>query len=186
MKPSLKPKPCKSCGELFTPGNSLQRACGVQCALRLAREQTAKAERKLLRARKEKLKPRAQWMREAQTAFNAYIRARDADLPCISCGTFDPNIQYCAGHYLTRGAHPDLAFEPFNVHRQCNRRCNLELSGNIVNYRIGLLMRIGEEKVAWLEGPHEPKKYSIEDLKAMKAEYKQKLKDLKDKPFYPV
>jgi hypothetical protein len=33
--------------------------------------------------------------------------------------------------------------------------------------------------VEWLEGPHEPKKYTIEDLKSIKETYRQKLKALK-------
>lgn len=186
MTAALKAKKCKVCREEFAPWSSLQKACGVQCAIILTRQAQEKLERKVLAERRTKLKTRAGWMSEAQRAFNAYIRERDRDLPCISCGTFNPNIQYCAGHFLTRGAHPELAFEPLNVHKQCNRRCNLELSGNQQQYRIGLLMRIGEEKVAWLEGPHDHKKYTIEDLKAIKAEYRQKLKDLKTKPYYPV
>ena len=31
---------------------------------------------------------------------------------------------------------------------------------------------IGAEAVAWLEGPHEPKHYSIDDLKQIKAQYR--------------
>ena len=127
-------------------------------------------------------------MRDAQRAFNAYIRARDVDLPCISCGDFTPMTRggdYDCGHYRSVGANPELRFEELNAHKQC-KRCNSHLSGNIVNYRIGLLMRIGEEKVAWLEGPHEPKKYTIEDLKAVIATYRAKLKALQTNPVYPV
>lgn len=181
-----KPKKCKVCLLEFVPNTSLQKACSVACAIIIARKSTEKVERKLLADRKLKLKTRSDWMKEAQVAFNAYIRARDKDLPCISCGTFDPKIQYCAGHYLTVGAHPALRFEELNVHRQCNSNCNLNRSGNIANYRIGLLLRIGEEKVKWLEGPHPARKYTIEDLQAIKADFKAKLKALEKTPYYPV
>ncbi len=166
----------------------MQRVCSVGCAISLARAAQQKVERKLHREAKTKLKTRSQWLKEAQTTFNAYIRARDVDLPCISCGDFTPMTRggdYDCGHYRSVGANPELRFEELNTHKQC-KRCNSHLSGNIVNYRIGLLMRIGEENVAWLEGPHEPKKYTIDDLKAIKAEYRQKLKDLKTQPVYPV
>lgn len=186
MTAARKLKKCKVCPEQFEPMNSLQKACSPRCALSLVKQDREKQERKELLERKRKLKSRSDWMKDAQQAFNAYIRERDKDLPCISCGTFNPNIEYCAGHYLTRGANPELSFEPLNVHKQCNHNCNLKLSGNIVNYRIGLLMRLGEEVVAFLEGPHEPKKYTIEDLKAIKSEYQRKRKELITKPFYPV
>jgi hypothetical protein len=39
--------------------------------------------------------------------------------------------------------------------------------------------RIGADKVDWLEGPHEPKRYTIEELKTIKAEYRAKTKELK-------
>jgi len=188
---------CAHCKETTSNRFALTYACDYDCAaavtevrrakaaMRAARK--AEAERKAQdRADKVRIKKRSEWMAEAQAAFNAYIRERDRDLPCISCGTFNPNIQYCAGHYLTRGAHPELSFEPRNVHKQCNKNCNLHLSGNQQQYRIGLLMRIGAEKVAWLEGPHEPKKYTIDDLAAIKAEYRAKLCDLKRSPVYAV
>ncbi|MNH31573.1 Bacteriophage Lambda NinG protein [compost metagenome] len=76
------------------------------------------------------------------------------------------------------GACPELRFEPLNVHRQCVK-CNRNLSGNAVEYRIRLVKRIGAEAVDWLEGPHKAQRLTIEDLQAMKALYRQKLKDLR-------
>lgn len=181
---------CGFCRTQTTNKIGLKTLCSIDCAIGYGRQQKEKrereAEKKRWRERKEKAKTRNEWLDDVQSVVNAYIRERDRGLPCISCGTFNPNIQYCAGHYLTRGAHPELRFEPLNIHKQCNKHCNLEKSGNQQQYRIGLLMRIGAEKVEWLEGPHEPKKYTIDELKALKAEYKQKLKDLKIDPVYPV
>jgi len=188
MTANRKPKKCRVCPAEFIPVNSLQKACSVDCALEIGRKAAAKVERKLLRDRKAMLRTRSEWMRLAQIAYNGYIRERDRDLPCISCGDFTPMTRggdYDCGHYRSVGANPELRFEELNAHKQC-KRCNAHLSGNIVNYRIGLLMRIGEEKVAWLEGPHEPKKYTIEDLKAIKVEYQKKRKNLAIRPHYPV
>jgi hypothetical protein len=52
-------------------------------------------------------------------------------------------------------------------------------SGNLGPYRIELIKRIGQEKVDWLEGPHEPKRYTIDDLKAIKAHYRALTRELK-------
>jgi len=103
---------------------------------------------------------------------------RDAGLPCISCGTTKPNIQYCAGHYLTRGGHPELRFHEKNVHKQCNQYCNLQLSGNISKYRINLVEKIGLSEVEKLEGKHEAKHYTIDEIQAIKVKYRNKTKEL--------
>lgn len=179
----VKQKTCKACGTKFKPHLSTQKACSVRCALDLApanldraRKAIEQREKATTKARRERLKSKADYMREAQVAFNAYIRARDAELPCVSCGRHHEG-QYHAGHYRTVGANPELRFEPLNVWKQC-APCNNHKSGDIVNYRIELVKRIGAEKVEWLEGPHEPKRYTIEDLQAIKAEYREKLKVL--------
>lgn len=117
------------------------------------------------------------WVKKAQTAFNAFIRSRDEKNPCISCGRFHEG-QYHAGHYRTVGGHGELRFDEDNCHKQCSV-CNNHLSGNIAEYRINLINKIGLSKVEWLEGPHEPKKYTIDDLKGIYSTYKEKLKELK-------
>ena len=179
-------KKCRvaECGASFVPARLGQAVCSPACAIIDApksREKTRKAlariERKEIKVRKEKLKSRAEHLKDTQQAFNAWVRERDAELPCISCGRHHEG-QYHAGHYRTVGANPELRFEPLNVWKQC-APCNNHLSGNLINYRISLLKRIGEEKVAWLEGPHEPKKYTVDDLKALTAHYRALTKELK-------
>lgn len=183
---TIKPRTCKNkaCRDKFIPARPMQQACSIGCAIVLSKdkiradmEAKAKAERKEIKERKEKAKSRADWLTEAQAAVNAYVRERDAGLPCISCGRHHQG-QYHAGHYLSRGARPELRFEESNIHKQC-APCNNHLSGNAVLYRIGLIAKIGLDRVEWLEGPHEPKKYSVEEIKAIKATYKNKLKQLK-------
>lgn len=181
-----RPKKCKNpaCGEKFAPQRLGQAVCSPRCGLAIkevnqdkARKSLAEVGRKELRAAKERVKPRSQYMREAQAAFNAWVRERDAKLPCISCGRHHQG-KYDAGHYRTVGSNPALRFEPLNCHKQCVP-CNQHKSGDIVNYRINLLQRIGAEAVTWIEGPHEPCKYTIDDLKAIKADYQEKLRELK-------
>jgi 5-methylcytosine-specific restriction endonuclease McrA len=135
-----------------------------------------KAAAKALRERKEAVKPRSQWLREAQTAFNAYIRKRDESMPCISCGRFHDG-QWHAGHYLSTGARPELRFDEANVWRQC-QPCNTHLHGNLVLYRAELIRRIGLAEVERLEGPHQPCKWTVTELKAIRDEYRAKVRAL--------
>ncbi|MGY2184673.1 recombination protein NinG [Pseudomonas sp. SDO5591_S426] len=189
----VKQKSCKACGSKFRPSLSTQKACSVKCALDLAKQpanqQVARKaidqrERREIKVRKEKLKSRAEHLREAQAAVNEYVRLRDAQLPCISCDSMPSDndlmtgSRWDAGHYRSVGACPELRFEPLNIHRQCVK-CNRNLSGNAVEYRIRLVQRIGAEKVAWIEGPHAARKYTIEEIKAIKAEYRSKTRELK-------
>ena len=179
-------KTCKNpaCRASFVPQRLGQAVCNYTCGLAIkdvnqerARKSLAQVERREIKVRKEKLKSRADHLKDTQQAFNAWVRERDAELPCISCGRHHQG-KYDAGHYRTVGSNPALRFEPLNCHRQCSP-CNTQLSGNIVNYRIALVTRIGAEAVDWLEGPHEAKKYTVEELKAMTADYRAKTRELK-------
>lgn len=178
-----RPKKCRVCTETYTPSKPLQVVCSPSCALLHARQKgekerkaMAKIERKAIREAKERIKPRSEHAREAQAAFNAWVRERDADQPCISCGRHHQG-KYDAGHYRSVGSNPALRFEPLNCHRQCVP-CNQHKSGNSIEYRIGLVARIGAEAVAWLEGRHEAKRYTIDDLKAIKAQYRAMTREL--------
>ena len=177
IKANPKPRTCL-CGETFTPWTTTQKVCSPACALIKVQQAKDKKRRKENREAKARLKTRGDWLREAQIAFNAYIRARDNGDGCISCGR-NTGCKMNAGHYRSVGACPELRFEEFNVHLQCEH-CNSYLSGNAIEYRIRLIDKIGQEKVAWLEGPHDHKKYSIDDIKAIKAEYRKKRKELNE------
>ncbi|BAQ75161.1 ninG protein [Pseudomonas sp. Os17] len=180
-------KRCPACRVMFTPVSASQAVCGeIECAIAhgqsekgqaSARKALADVERREIKVRKDRLKSRADHLREAQAVFNEWVRLRDADLPCISCGRHHDG-QYHAGHYRTVGANPEIRFEPLNVWKQC-APCNTHLSGNLVNYRLSLLQRIGAEKLEWLEGPHPASKHTIEEIKAIKVDYREKIKELK-------
>ena len=173
---------CKnpSCKATFIKQKPGQKVCSVSCAIafsRIERDKKAKtAERKEYRAKKEAMKSRREWLNEAQQAFNAYIRERDKDLPCISCGRFHQG-QWHAGHFYSVAARSNLRFNEDNVHKQC-QPCNTEKSGNALEYRAGLIERIGLARVEALESATEVIKWTIEDAKAIKATYKTKLKEL--------
>lgn len=162
-------KTCSACKTKFEPVRTGQVACGWECAIRHILNLKAKRDAKEHRERKAKLKTRRDWLREAQAAVNLFIRLRDRLEPCISCGRQHQG-QWHAGHYLSTGAHPELRFEELNIWKQC-QPCNVHLSGNVIEYRKNLIRKIGVERVEWLEGHHEPKHYSIDDLKAIKQRY---------------
>jgi len=83
---------------------------------------------------------------KATKRFNKFIRERDKNLGCISCGGEVEN----AGHYYSAGKYPSLRFNEDNVHGQ-TIACNKWRHGNLIEYRKGLVKRIGEERVKKLD-----------------------------------
>lgn len=181
----------RDCRQTFQPWNALQKVCSLHCAKVIGKkevekkaERERKEVRKWVREGRERLKGRGELLKEAQQAFNAFVRARDAGQPCISCGSYPDDSglitgsRVDAGHYRSVGACPELRFDEMNCHAQCVK-CNQHLSGNAVEYRINLIGRVGQAEVDRLEGPHEAKHYSIDDLKEIKAYYLTKTRELK-------
>lgn len=157
--------------------------CSDNCAYIYARRKVdahqQKHERKVLRERKAAIETRGQVLKKTQAAFNAYIRERDRGRPCVSCGRPDDGThQRHASHYRSRGAHPELALNELNCHASC-AQCNNFLSGNLTPYREELVKRIGPKMVEWLEGPHEPVKYTIEQLRGIATMYRAKVRELR-------
>jgi len=166
--------PCSVCRVPFTPPPQLPDAhvCSIRCAKRVP-VIAGKREKERDKARREALKPRKKWLAETQTAFNAFIRKRDERLGCISCGTHNGKAN--AGHFLSVGARPELRFNERNCALQCER-CNTYLHGNLIAYRVELIRRIGLWEVERLEGPHSALKPTVDELKALKAHYRARVK----------
>jgi hypothetical protein len=165
-------------------GNFCSKECQIEWGLnnrekliQKAKKQRIKKEKEDKKKAKEGIKSNTQLLNEAQKEFNAYIREVDKNEPCISCQRFHDG-QYHAGHYLSVGAHPELRFNEDNCHKQCSV-CNNHLSGNQLNYRKHLIEKIGLERVERLEGFNDQKNYSRDEIRAIKEEYKNKLKQLK-------
>lgn len=186
-----KPKTCKNpvCRASFVPQRLGQAVCSPKCALATVEVQKVKvrkslalADRREIKVRKEALKTRGDHMREAQQAFNEYIRTRDraAGHLCISSGKpldWSGNA-VDAGHYRSVGSAPHLRFDERNCHAQ-SKQDNRFLSGNAVDYRIGLIARIGQEAVDALESDQSVRKYTVDEIKAIKATYRAKTRELK-------
>lgn len=136
-----------------------------------AKEIARKAVKRDTKAKLDSLKTASDYIKEAQVAFNAYIRVRDKNKPCISCGCLPGDTvqggKFDAGHYRSRGSASHLRYHLLNCHSQCVK-CNRYLSGNVVEYRKGLIARIGAERVEQIEVGNNPRKFTIDYLKRVK------------------
>lgn len=183
-----KKRKCVFCKERFYVDTGIVAPVGFFCGMDhvklYANKEKQKTQKKVNNELKRqfKLKDKKYRKEKAQYSFNAYIRKRDEHLPCVSCDK--PNTgthQRHASHYRSVGACPELRFEELNVHASC-AQCNSMKSGNIIEYRIRLIKKIGEEKVIWIESQNYVKKYTCEDYLKIEKKYKKKLKDLSTQP----
>lgn len=168
--------------ECIDPWVAIQRAKQERARVKAAKVRAAKDKRET-RAKLEKFKKRGEWIEEAQRAFNLWVRTRDAGQPCICCGKpFEPQKpggSMDAGHYISRGAAPHLRFDERNVFGQ-RKNCNRPGGATRAAFRAGVVARIGLEAVEALEADQSSPKWSIDDLKQIKATYTAKAKALKE------
>jgi len=180
-----KTKTCKECGKKFTPSRDIQPTCNnFECLLGYADKHLSKnIKEKAKQSNREKKEFNwndKTWLKnEAQKQFNKFIRLRDKDEPCISCG-YDFNRpqprQAHASHYRP-ATNSNLRFNEKNVWKSC-QICNTHLSGNLANYRIALIEKIGLEEVEALESNNGPKRFTVEELRDIIETYKKKIKEL--------
>jgi hypothetical protein len=78
------------------------------------------------------------------------------------------------------GSAPHLRFNEDNCHAQ-SKHDNQYKSGNAVDYRQGLIARIGLARVEALEADQTPCRWTIEELQAIRDTYRAKLRALKEK-----
>lgn len=176
---------CKSCGEWFKPTfSSMQMVCSSMCAIEYGKEHSKKQEKKDLQKRKKELKTKSDWEKVLTTVFNKYIRMRDENKGCISCGSSLVGVKFDAGHCFPAGHYPQLRYDEDNVMGQCVK-CNQHLHGNQAEYLLRLPERIGEERYnALLERRKETEsnqriRTTIDDIKELIKVYKGKVNDLK-------
>jgi len=186
---------CTVCREWFHPTRDGQFVCSFECAsthgkaandaakasaqmkAKKQKQQKEKEDRKRQAERRQAVKPLSYFIKQAQHAFNEFIRYRDRYLPCISCDRHHEG-QYHAGHFRTTGANPELRFDEDNCHKQCSV-CNNHLSGNLIAYRPALIAKIGQARFDDLMGPHALPKWTRDDYMRIRDEYRAKLRDLK-------
>lgn len=197
--PSLKPKPCKVCGDMIEHRISgFHVVCSLDCTLANLREKNRRGAARKQAKRDRELKlgytPKAQWMAKAEKAVRLYCRVRDAADPCISCGRTVAEVEaggykvgghWDGGHFISKGSHPEIRLLTTNIHKQC-KSCNGG-SGKYTRkretvqqaYRANLVAKIGLAKVEWLEGPHDPHKPDAEYLQRVAKIFNKRAKHLK-------
>jgi hypothetical protein len=182
-EPKRRTRKCSVCKTPFQPRSMTHKACKPECA---AAHIAAEKARKDKRERQEglaKLKRRADYLKEAQAAWNKYVRLRDAGKPCCSCGAM-PEQKYggtmdCS-HYRSRGSAPHLKFHLHNAAAACVK-CNRFLGGNVAALRAGLIERIGLEKILAVEANNTPRKFDQAYLIRIKKIFAKKAKRLAGK-----
>ena len=155
-KSPIKKRLCTRCQkrlgmEFYQPRARICEICrGVETGIREKRESSLPVLRK-----------------KAQTAVNRWIRERDEHLGCISC---NGRVE-AAGHFWSQGASGALRYHPDNINGQCTS-CNNFKSGNLLEYRLALVEKIGEESVAWLDKHRtDTKKWTREELQEIIERY---------------
>lgn len=169
---------CKNCKQKFDQVRFNQKFCldpeCVKVWVAQAKDKEWKKTKKKMQADIETVQ---ELMKAAQVVFNKFIRIRDKDKPCISCGSKLEN-KFDAGHYFSSGGHKAVTFDEDNVHGQCVA-CNQWKHGNLIQYQIGIEQRIGGERLMQLhEKAHQSVKYTRDELRNLIATYKQKIKNL--------
>lgn len=180
---AFKVKTCAVCGKEFIPFLPLATVCGPVCAGRKVKADK-KREREETKRRKEAIKRIPDLMKEAQREFNAFIRERDKDKPCICCGRplgegAGVGGSFDCGHYRSTGSAPHLRFDERNAAAQ-RKVCNRYGAGRAVDYRRGLIERLGLDAVEALEADNAVRKWTRDELIAIKDKYRAKLKQLKE------
>ena len=177
-------KKCKECRDPFEPRfNSLEKYCWKhECKFIEAMqkvEQKKKSESKEWSERKSKLKKELltvqDYLKLAQQVFNQYIRKRDEGKNCISCGKKINGVGH-ASHYYNANNHWNVRFDENNVF-SCCYKCNVQLSGNLIEYGINLEKEIGSDEFVILrEKAYQTRKFTREELKEIIKKYKKLLK----------
>lgn len=179
MTNKTKQKKCKYCLDKFTPKYSTEPCWKYNCRMRLLSDKREKIYNASIKRAKEGRLTYVQRVAKVKAVFQAWIRSRDAELNCISCNATTSNPHWHGGHYKKAETYSGVIFNEFNVNKQCHK-CNVHNNGNELNYRIGLIAKIGIEDVLGIEQLAQEtrfKKYSDLELIEIKEKYKAKIKD---------
>ena len=110
---------CKYCLERYTPKYSTTEPCPkYECRLKHLEVNTAKINRANKAIARNEIKSYAQRLGEAKKVFQKWIRLRDKDKPCISCGTISSSV-WDGGHFKKAELYSGVIFHEHNVNIQC-------------------------------------------------------------------
>ncbi len=117
-----------------------------------------------------------------------WFKDKGLEPECISCGKI--KMDWCCGHFKTRGSQGNLRYDKDNTFLQCNRYCNMALSGNIAGnkttrgYTQGLYDRFGDEEarriIEYCETSSSVRKWTGAELKEMRSGFNKRIKELED------
>ena len=171
---------CKNCKEKFEPKTFLQKYCFKDECIKVFVEKNKEKVWKE-KVKKHKESEKETWLKLARVTCHTYVRLRDKDKGCISCGKPLQPKNTDAGHMWSSGNHSYLRYNEFNINGQCSRPCNKDKAGDINNYRINFIKRYSQELLDSLDQEAKrEKRYSIDDLKEVIEYYKKKTKELKN------
>ena len=170
----MKQKKCRYCKELFSPYNSLQPFCFKDSCIKEHNQKTR--EKKANKVKKDfKDNNKSELLKLAQMLVNKYVRIRDMNNSCISCGYIGNGRKWNGGHFRPAGNNQQLRFYTLNIFKQCEQ-CNSYKSGNLIPYRENLISKLGLEFVEKLECDQERGNYSVEYLQRLIKVFRKKIK----------
>ena len=169
---------CKNCKNKFEPIRFNQKYClESECVRVWVESEKAKQWKKTKAKAKQDLMTLSDYLKLAQQVFNKFIRLRDKDKPCISCGN-KLGSKYDCGHFYSAGGHWSVRFDERNCSAQCVN-CNQYKHGNLIAYGENLLKKIGISEFDDLSNEAmKTRKFTKEELKEIMAIYKKKCKEL--------
>lgn len=133
-------------------------------------------------------------LKKVQRNCNKYIQLRDLSksvsgqvfAQCISCNRIkEINCSYDlkefhAGHYFLENKYASVRFDTRNINGQC-QRCNRRLSGNLSEYKIALIDKIGLDEFEQLEkDKNKIKIYTFQELENLNKWFLTEIKKLKN------
>lgn len=181
-----KPGKCPHCRErLPRLGDKIHPDCVApwyEANREKLRAKAMRAEKRQDRAKREAMKTIPELIAEAQTVFNEFIRLRDRHKGCFVCGRAFPVGQlggdFDAGHIRSRGAAGHLRFNEDNCHGEC-KPCNSSTGAKPHQIEAGAILRIGQARYDALKNDNTPHKWTHDELRAIRDQYKAKVKQLK-------
>jgi hypothetical protein len=173
----IKQKLCKDCKQEFKQYNTIQVRC-VDCAIKKGNLTTvkpnyAKIKREKLDSLDTKKQTYVKKVNAIKLIFQKWIRERDKNEPCISCGSLT-SIIWHAGHFYKAENYSGLIFDEHNCRKQC-KKCNVFLDGNQLEYYNRLKEKFGTDYMEQLRLDAyltKVKTYSEEELEDIKQKYK--------------
>ena len=170
--------PVKQCETPHQQAGFCDGDCGFKHHLDKKRERLERKKQRKQKTKEDRRNDKSHQIGLTQRDFNAFIRALDAHEPCASCGKYKCGSLWDAGHVISVGANCELRFDPRNCFKQgsgCNREnrrapknSNRDDSTVQKRYKQRLRERYGDDYIDWLEGPHPIRKYSCDDLRAIR------------------